>query len=448
MFRWMIFFALAFGSLGPTPAAAQAPAESARASREQLLALEGVYRFDDGSEAMIEFLEDIGQLTVIEFPSGRLRALFPAGTDQFTTGPSAAMPEPVEARWAFEGDRLIKTADGSAQVGRRLVLREEAVRFTNGPVTLEGTLTLPAGDGPFPAVILLHGGGAQTRDFWFINRFFARRGVAVLAYDKRGAGASTGGDWRTASAVDLAGDALAGLAFLQRRSDIDPRRIGLYGASNGGWVAPQAAALAPDKVAFVIVRSGSGLPERENQILEAESDLRTNGFGDEAVARMRALHRLEIDQVRNGGRDWNGLRAALAQASSEPWFRFARLPGSILEDTPANRPAIDAFIGGERRRYIDPADLWPRVRAPVLVQLGGRDVYIPAIRSQEIIRDGLSRGGNRDATVILYPDGDHGLFESPTGQMRDIPRVTRFAPGYLTDLDAWISAKVLSRPGR
>ena len=137
----------------------------------------------------------------------------------------------------------------------------EQVRFQNGDVSLAGTLVLPRSRGPHPAVVFVHGSGRQTRDYYrtFADHF-AKRGIAGLAYDKRGVGESTGEfpHDTVSSFSDLADDALEGLAFLQSRQDIDPGRVGLWGASQGGWLGPLAASRS-DKVAFVICVSGAGV---------------------------------------------------------------------------------------------------------------------------------------------------------------------------------------------
>ena len=125
------------------------------------------------------------------------------------------------------------------------------VTFRNGPVTLSGTLCIPRSPGRHAAVVLLQGSGGETR--WGTNRFiadrFARAGIAALVYDKRGSGTSTG-DWKLSSYDDLANDAIAGIDLLASRPDIDAKRIGLHGHSEGGIIAPIAAVRAPAKVAF------------------------------------------------------------------------------------------------------------------------------------------------------------------------------------------------------
>jgi dipeptidyl aminopeptidase/acylaminoacyl peptidase len=140
----------------------------------------------------------------------------------------------------------------------------ETVTFQNGDVTLAGTLDLPAGEGPFPAIVTIHGSPPLTRNDWYslyISHFFVQHGYAVLRYDKRGVGESTGdyppvGTENGDVAInDLADDALAGVEFLRTHDLIDPNMVGVMGFSQGGWIAPHAASKSPD-VAFSVALSG------------------------------------------------------------------------------------------------------------------------------------------------------------------------------------------------
>ncbi|MGH9464530.1 MAG: alpha/beta hydrolase family protein, partial [Thermoanaerobaculia bacterium] len=147
--------------------------------------------------------------------------------------------------------------------------RAEEVRVRTGEVELAGTLTLPAGSGPFPAIVLLSGSGAQDRDGAILGHrplavladALARRGVAALRCDDRGVGGSAGSLGAATTEV-LAGDALAAVDFLSARSDIGAGRVGLLGHSEGGLVASLAASRRPE-VAFVVLLATPGVPGRE-----------------------------------------------------------------------------------------------------------------------------------------------------------------------------------------
>ena len=116
---------------------------------------------------------------------------------------------------------------------------EETVQFASGDITLAGTLVLPEGSQPHAAVVLVHGSGPQKRDL-FTARWFAAAGIAALAYDKRGVGESDG-DFRKVPFMKLCDDGLGAIKYLKSRKEIDAKRIGVWGLSQGGWLGPLAA---------------------------------------------------------------------------------------------------------------------------------------------------------------------------------------------------------------
>ena len=428
--KLLIGLAAAFLALLAQPACAQSPAASDPAI--------GLYTFDDGREVYINYLADLDGLIMVEYPSGRLRALHNDGARAFSFGATIGAAAPVVAQLAFEPNAVRWTENGAASAGHRLRFRTEDVSFrSRDGTTLAGTITFPEGRGPFPGVVLMHGGLAEPREnFLWIANFFARRGVAVLAYDKRGSGHSTG-DWRSATAYDLADDAQAGLELMRARRDILTNRIGLYGSSAAAWPLPIVATRAPEKVAWIIVRSPTYLPERENLIFEMSNDLRGAGFDDAAIAQAAALHRRMIAVADANGVGWNDLRAALDAAHTQSWFGMARLPPTLPEDNAANRAEIAGRVALMRANVADPAPLWAQIHCPVLTQNGTLDIYTPGIRTAEVLMRALDN--NPNALVRLYPRGDHGIFESEHGYGRDIPNVSRYAPGFLTDMDAFIA---------
>lgn len=438
---FLVFTCSAAGIAQQPPGVATFAPAGPPASREEIARAIGTYDLPNGGFVSVFWVEDLGGLLTIDYPAGRIRALHREGPDRYSTGPTVTAAAPVEARLTFGAGGLAWSERGRTRMLRRAAFRQEEVAFRSGTVRLAGTLTLPRGRGPFPAVVLLHGGGAEDRSFGWVPAFFAEAGVAVLAYDKRGVGGSSG-DWRSAGQRDLAGDALAAVALLRARPGIDAGRIGLYGSSNGGWTAPLAATMAPGEIAFVIARAASGLPQRKNVVYEMESDLRHAGFSAEQIAAARTLHQHDMGLIRTGGEGWNAFRAELAAAAREPWFRLARMPAEIEEMNDANRPGILRWIESQRREMIDPPGLWARLSCPILVQSGTSDIYTPAGRSADLLRAAFAEAGNRRAEFRLYRNGDHALFESEGGFLSDVARVTRFTPGYLTDLRAWLGRYV------
>ena len=145
----------------------------------------------------------------------------------------------------------------------------EAVSFASGDVTIAGTLIKPSDTGPFPAVIILHGSGPESMEgpgYRLAANMFARSGFAVLLYDKRGVGESSG-DFESAQFSDFIADAVAAVEYLAGREDIDAGNIGVQGNSEGGWFTPEVAHTT-GKVAFIFNRVGPPLPWMENVIWE------------------------------------------------------------------------------------------------------------------------------------------------------------------------------------
>ena len=200
------------------------------------------------------------------------------------------------------------------------------VSFRNGPVTLSGTLCIPRSPGRHAAVVLLQGSGGETR--WGTNRFiadrFARSGIAALVYDKRGSGASTG-DWKMSSYDDLANDAIAGIDLLASRSDIDAKRIGLHGHSEGGIIAPIAAVRAPSKVAFIVAEDTVAGFVRDQDVYRVSHQIRQAGFTDAQVERALELYKLMIEVLR-GAKPYHELETASRSVRNEDWYQWLAIP--------------------------------------------------------------------------------------------------------------------------
>ena len=218
-----------------------------------------------------------------------------------------AVSTSVESRIEFQRDGTGKITsltwqrDGAAlRTARRVEIeKHEDVRFSSGDVTLTGTLISPASGGKHPAIVLVHGSGAENREYILpFARFLIRRGMAVLGYDKRGVGGSTG-DWNTASFDDLAGDVVAAFEYLKTRSDIDPTQIGLLGISQAGWIMPLAAVRAKD-VAFLISISGAGVPPAETTIDQARNEMTMTSMPPQGVDEIVALLKLQYEFARTG----------------------------------------------------------------------------------------------------------------------------------------------------
>ncbi len=272
----------------------------------------------------------------------------------------------------------------------------EEVRFRNGNVTLAGTLCVPASAGRHPAIIFDQGSGPETR--WGTNRFwadrFARAGVAALCYDKRGCGASTG-DWKRADFNDLAHDCLAALRLLKVRRDIDPHEIGIYGHSQGGFIAPLIASQSPD-VAFIVAADSPGGPAYEQDLFRVRTQLTDEGYSPAEIAKAMAFFTLFLHVARSG-QGWEQLDAALPQARNEKWF------GDVTPPPRGNW--LYAYY--RKTGDYDSLPFWEKVHVPVLLLYGERDQLVPPDASIRSIEHALAKAGNTRYAAILLPEAVH-----------------------------------------
>ena len=301
----------------------------------------------------------------------------------------------------------------------------EDVAYANpeGGHTLAGTFTRPASGGPFPAVILISGSGPQDRDEALMGHslleladHLTRRGIAVLRYDDRGVGKSTG-NFGTATSQDFASDALAAVAYLTTRDDVDPDVIGLAGHSEGGIIAPMAAVASPD-VSYIVLMAATGV--NGERILYAQAALiaRAAGAPEEAIAANREQQRAifevlrsEPDAGRAGEEITAILRAGLESVTAQGGTTDdAALQQAIAAQVQAvNNPWFRFFLTYE------PAPMLERVTVPVLAINGERDLQVPHEENLREIEAALRRGGNTRYEMRALPGLNHLFQHAETG---------------------------------
>ncbi|SNS03106.1 hypothetical protein SAMN06269173_11843 [Hymenobacter mucosus] len=269
--------------------------------------------------------------------------------------------------------------------------REEEIMFTNAAakIRLAGTLTIPAGPGPFPAVALLSDSGPQDRDaeqqeyrmFGMLADHLTRRGIAVLRFDDRGVGKSQG-NYLTATTADLMGDAQAAMTFLRARNLVDPQHIGLIGHGEGANVALLAAAQPePAAPAFVVSLAGYGLPGRDVLVRQQVEILRLIGANPAQVKAALDFHQHMIDIIRQTPND-NQARGKVAA--------YLRLNNTDLDPQMARARA--AQLTSPWSRYFldfDPVVLLPNVKCPVLALNGTADLQVDPAQNLGVLKKGL-----------------------------------------------------------
>ena len=307
--------------------------------------------------------------------------------------------------------------------------KEEEVRFLSGGVTLAGTLRLPLTKGKHPAVFILQGSGDADREAEsFYADYFVRQGIATLVYDKRGTG-SSGGDYRQESMHDFAGDAVAGVHYLQSRKDINPKLVGLRGRSHGGIVAPLAASLSKD-IAFIINISGAGVPPYQQVSYQAEAEMRRDGFSETEIAEALAYINLKWEVARAGGKGWDRLQVATQNARDKKWANRVQL---------ADKPE-DIVPSWKLQMEYDPMPALEKVKCPVLAVFGELDTLTPVTETSANYRRGLKKAANNDVTIKVFPNADHSLLVWP--KPNDQVHWPVLAPGYLETMTTWINKHV------
>lgn len=320
--------------------------------------------------------------------------------------------------------------------GEALPYRTWPVRFASGDVPLQGTLFVPNGKGPHPGVVLLHGSGPQTRESYirFFADQFARNGFAALIYDKRNTGRTDIPLWQQGGGTfaDFADDATAAVRYLRARPDVaDPRRIGLWGLSQGAWIAPLAADRI-DGIAFLVLVSGGGVTPARQELYDDEFKLRSGGFSPAEIERAMSLLKLANAYTRSQtDADWNRFETALARARTEPWFAVLdRFPITLPRESPAwNDPDLD----------YDPVPLLERLRVPVLMVLGEKDELTPVQQTARAAATALRKARNRDYLVRNIPGANHGLLVSRAKGESWLEQ--RPASGWVDEMIAWVSAR-------
>jgi pimeloyl-ACP methyl ester carboxylesterase len=412
----------------PTPDVAAAPQDA-----PDLTPYMGIYQLHDGSELMIGIAPTSDQLAYYDPATGRIGALFPTQADEFTCGPALFVPEPAEAQFAFVRDErhaisavFWQRGELPAEYAQKIKLDHEEVRFHNGDVTLAGTLIKPPTAGPHPAIVMIHGSGPQGRpNMRPVADFLARLGIAVLLYDKRGVGASTG-DWTHSTFADLVEDALAGLRLLRTRPDIRAEQVGFWGRSQGGWLGPLAASRSND-VAFVISVVGPAVSVFQQDLDRVEYQLRADGFAEEDIAAALAYVELVITVVRSG-QGWPQLKALTDQSRSAAWAAYV------------SQPKAEEELSWWRENDYDPMPVLQSLTCPILALFGERDTLVPVATNKALMERALS--GNPDHMIAVLPSANHYSLVAQTGGTREIPQLNRFVTEYYTIMADWLGKRV------
>jgi pimeloyl-ACP methyl ester carboxylesterase len=300
----------------------------------------------------------------------------------------------------------------------------EEVRLDTGVVTLTGTLLLPFNNTPTPALIIIPGSGAATRNgswnmYRSIGEYLVQRGIAVLLYDKRGVDGSTG-NWESETFDERAQDVTAMLMYLQNRAEIDPKQIGLIGHSQGAYIAPLVVAKYSNAVKFVVLLAGSGQKVWDQILTNERAESRGNGLSESKVNKKVSGLESQLQFIQKVQSPCRTLKAH--------YLCF------VLDYDPT--PALEKLI------------------VPTLALYAELDTQVPPDVNIPLVESALTTAGNSDFTIYTYKKANHWFAQVEIGTTKEMRELTQhgkidryeFVPGFLDTLGDWVTSQVLIHP--
>ncbi len=312
-------------------------------------------------------------------------------------------------------------------------------------IKLAGTLTLPRATAPVPAVILVSGSGPQNRNeellghqpFWVLADHLTRAGIAVLRVDDRGVGKSTG-KFGMATSEDFASDVLAGIAYLKTRKELDAKKLGVIGHSEGGLIAPMCAAKSSD-VAFIVMMAGPGVTGEAILYEQGALIARAAGAQEDAITQNRKLQE-KIFAI---------LKTEKDPAAAEK--KLAELTAAEVAAAPeAQKKALEATLNAQLKAFnapwfhlfltFDPRPVLRQVKVPVLALNGELDLQVSPQQNLPEIAKALTAGGNKNFKIVELPKLNHLFQTAQTGAISEYGKIEEtFAPAALTLITEWIA---------
>nr|WP_315146813.1 alpha/beta hydrolase [uncultured Flavobacterium sp.] len=369
------------------------------------------------------------------------------GNDKIITGnfKQSGMSFPMNlSRQEIEKEKLVRPQEPS----KPYPYYAEDLTFENkkAGITLAGTLTLPQKEGVYPLVILISGSGPQNRDeelmghkpFLVLADYLTKNGFAVLRYDDRGTALSKG-NFKTATSLDFASDAEAAIEYLKTRKEINPKKMGLIGHSEGGLIAPMIARKSKD-VAFIVLLAGPGI--QGDQLLLSQQNLigKSAGISDEDLHKSELINKKAFEIV-NRSTTIEQLKTDLTDYLNQ---NLKDNPSTTIPNGMSNdayvKLQVDQMASPWMSYFIkyNPAPALEKVKCPVLALNGEKDLQVPPKVNLEAIRKALEKGGNKKGTIKELPGLNHLFQECETGAPSEYAKIEQtFSPKALTEIVDW-----------
>jgi pimeloyl-ACP methyl ester carboxylesterase len=307
---------------------------------------------------------------------------------------------------------------------------------------------------------MITGSGPQNRDeelfgfklFGVIADSLTREGVAVLRYDDRGVGGSTGNVSESTS-EDFAGDVLAAVGLLKARPEIDGTQIGLIGHSEGGVVAPLVADRSSD-VAFMILLAGTALPGEEILFAQGELIMRANGATDEQLAANRYVQEQIFHAIRTDS-GWDDVRATLDEQIRASLDALPAQQRETIADPDAYvQTQVEGQIQQSQSKWLryfidyDPAPALARIKTPVLALFGELDLQVPAKANRQRMEEVFASSNHPNYRIEVLPRANHLFLTAQTGSPGEYATMKKeFVPELMPLMISWIHEQAGSTGG-
>jgi pimeloyl-ACP methyl ester carboxylesterase len=336
------------------------------------------------------------------------------------------------------------------------IFKEEEVTFKNGDITFAGTLSIPPKAGKHPAVVMITGSGPQNRDesvagfkiFKVIADYLTTNGIAVLRYDDRGVGKSTGKSVNESTSEEFSTDVMEAIDFLKKRDDINENQIGLIGHSEGGLIAPMVAAKRSD-VAFIVCIAGPSVNGAEIILEQTKLIMLAEGENREKVESDVADSRKVMSMFLNGASD-EEIKEAIRKVKLEEYDKLSieqkvkiTDKNKWVEDDVKNN--FDAFNTPWMRYFLkyEPVPALEKTLCPALMYFGGLDLQVPVNQNEGPMRTALTKAGNKDFEIKVFEKANHLFQEATTGSPSEYGKLDKgFIDGFLEYTLNWISKRV------
>ena len=319
--------------------------------------------------------------------------------------------------------------------------RMRDVVISNHDIRIAGTLYLPLSPGKHPAIVMVMGSGDQGRTSQFYRAwgpFFAERGLVALLYDKRGVGSSSG-NWKQSTFGDLSSDAAAASELLSKQPEVDSKRLGIMGISQGGYIAALTVRNS-HIIRFVILDVTPAVTTEEQGLERVEYTMRRDGASAEDI-REALDYTKQAFQCAYSGKGWTELKKRSEELKSKTW---AETVGLVEDETELETIRLQEF---------DPVPSLTEIKTPVIALYGGIDTLVPPQENEAKMRQYLGRSSH-DSQVVVIPDVKHDMetLQKLEGKKWEWPDKywiwAKKSPLFFQTIEEWMVKRQYMEPAR